>query len=172
MKAQGRLSVSGNYAGPVSRAAAAALDALMIMGLYTLGVAGVGLLASVFFGSKPSGDWSAPVAFVALGSWAFVYAFASQAIAGRTPGKAITGLRLVSREGAVPSTGTVFVRTLAFPLSVLFFGLGFVPVVLGREHRALHDMIAGTAVVYDWGDRSAEMPGPLSEFLQRVDPQV
>jgi hypothetical protein len=39
--------------------------------------------------------------------------------------------------------------------------------VVQREHRALHDLIAGTAVVYDWGSRTAELPGPLSEFLAR-----
>jgi uncharacterized RDD family membrane protein YckC len=28
-------------------------------------------------------------------------------------------------------------------------GLGFVGIVVGREHRALHDVLAGTIVVYD-----------------------
>ena len=36
-------------------------------------------------------------------------------------------------------------------------------IVVQREHRSLHDLIARTCVVYDWGDRSAEMPGPLSQ---------
>ena len=64
----------------------------------------------------------------------------------------------------------MFVKTLAFPLSVLFFGIGPLMIVVEREHRSLHDMIAKTCVVYDWGDRSAEMPGPLSEFLNRAQP--
>ena len=36
--------------------------------------------------------------------------------------------------------------------------------------RALHDLCAGTAVVYDWGDRPAELPGPLSSYLARHSP--
>jgi uncharacterized RDD family membrane protein YckC len=36
---------------------------------------------------------------------------------------------------------------------------------VGRNRRALHDLIAGTAVVYDWGDRPAQMPAPLSSFI-------
>ena len=37
------------------------------------------------------------------------------------------------------------VRTLAFPLSFLLCGLGFLGILVGREHRALHDVIAGSA---------------------------
>jgi hypothetical protein len=62
----------------------------------------------------------------------------------------------------------VFVRTLALPLSLVLFGVGFLLIPVRRDHRALHDLIAGTAVVYDWGDRPAEMPGPLADFLNRV----
>jgi len=46
---------------------------------------------------------------------------------------------------------------LAFPLSFLLLGLGFVGIVIGRERRALHDVIAGTTVVYDWDARSARL---------------
>jgi uncharacterized RDD family membrane protein YckC len=49
------------------------------------------------------------------------------------------------------------VRVCAFPLSVIPLGLGFVPIVTGREHRALHDLIAGTAVVYAWDARAARL---------------
>lgn len=39
--------------------------------------------------------------------------------------------------------------------------------ILGRERRALHDVIAGSAVVYDWGDRPAQLPAPLTRWLER-----
>lgn len=70
-------------------------------------------------------------------------------------------------DGSTLSDRWALWRTLAFPLSVLPLGLGFVGIIVQREHRALHDLIAGTAVVYDWGGRVAELPGPLSEFLAR-----
>jgi hypothetical protein len=41
-------------------------------------------------------------------------------------------------------------------------------ILFRRDHRGLHDVIAATAVVYDWGDRQAEMPGPLADFLHRA----
>jgi hypothetical protein len=55
------------------------------------------------------------------------------------------------------------------PVSFLLLGLGLVGIVTGREHRALHDVVAGSAVVVDFGDRPAELPGPLSRFLARQD---
>jgi hypothetical protein len=35
------------------------------------------------------------------------------------------------------------------------------------ERRALHDVLAGSAVVYDWGDRPAEMPAPITRWFAR-----
>jgi hypothetical protein len=49
------------------------------------------------------------------------------------------------------------VRTLAFPLSFLVLGLGFLGILLGDQRRALHDVIAGTAVVYLWDARAARL---------------
>jgi AcrR family transcriptional regulator len=44
-----------------------------------------------------------------------------------------------------------------FPLSFLLFGLGFLGILVQREHRALHDLIAGSAVVYAWDARAARL---------------
>jgi len=104
---------------------------------------------------------------VSLLVWAFFYAFVGLAIAGRTPGKSLVGLRVVGNDGSVLSVRRALGRTFAFPLSVITLGLGFLGIIFQREHRALHDMIAKTAVVYDWGSRTAELPGPLSAFIAR-----
>jgi uncharacterized RDD family membrane protein YckC len=40
---------------------------------------------------------------------------------------------------------------VTFPLSVALFGLGFLGILFHTQRRALHDLIAGTAVVYDPG---------------------
>jgi hypothetical protein len=58
------------------------------------------------------------------------------------------------------------VRTLAFPLSFLLCGLGFTGIFLQRNRRALHDLIAGTAVVYAWHARTARL-----RFLERDPPR-
>lgn len=160
-------SVSGHFAGIVSRGAAAALDVLFALAIFTVAYAGVGLLLDAFFGASMDGKWSGLISAAALSCWGFAYYFVSLAVAGRTAGKGMVGLRVLSRSGAPLSVGKAFVRTLALPLSTLFFGLGYVPIVLQKQHRALHDYIAGTVVVYDWGARTAQLPGPLSEFLAR-----
>ena len=49
------------------------------------------------------------------------------------------------------------VRALVFPLSFLLFGLGFLGILVQREHRALHDLIAGTVVIYAWDARAARL---------------
>ena len=53
-------------------------------------------------------------------------------------------------------------RTLALPLSFLLLGLGFAGILLGNRQQALHDVIAGTAVIYSWDARAARL-----RFLSR-----
>ena len=58
---------------------------------------------------------------------------------------------------AISIGGTRSVRVLALPLSFLLFGLGFLLILLRRDRRALHDLIASTAVVYAWDARAARL---------------
>jgi len=163
---RGTETVSGNYSGAFSRAVSGVIDIGVIIGLYTLGAAGLDVLTRVLFGVDlgRGGPWGG----VALAVWAFLYIFVGLLITGRTVGKAVTGLRVIRADGTAPTARVVFVRTLALPLSLVLFGVGLLLIPVRRDHRALHDLIAGTAVVYDWGDRTAEMPGPLADFLNRV----
>lgn len=165
--ADGRPGVTGHYAGAVSRAGAVSLDVGIIFALFTLGVAGLDLLARFIAGLSLADDRSGFWWVAALGGWAFIYVIVSLTIAGSTPGKGIVGLRVVSADGSILSGRHALVRTLAFPLSAVVLGLGFLGIVFGHQHRALHDLIAGTAVVYEWGGREAQVPGPLSAFLDR-----
>ena len=72
------------------------------------------------------------------------------------------GFRLAGASVAagVVATALAFGLTLlalVFPLSFLLFGLGFLGILVQREHRALHDLIAGTAVIYSWDARAAHL---------------
>jgi uncharacterized RDD family membrane protein YckC len=78
---------------------------------------------------------------------------------------AIVGLRVVATDGSVISQRQSFFRVLTLPLSVVLLGVGFFMALFGKERRALHDHLARTCVVYDWGDRPAEMPAPLAKWL-------
>ena len=107
--------------------------------------------------------WSATAASL----WLFLYWWVSIAVAGKTIGKALLGLRVVSRDGAILTSARSALRAVSLPFSYLLFGLGFLGIVFGRERRALHDVVAGSAVVYDWGPRTAELPTPISAYLAK-----
>ncbi len=162
-----RRTVTGHYAGAASRAVAGLLDVAAVMGLYTLGYSGLLFLDKTFFGDRFDLSKSSLLGVITLVLWAFLYFYVSLAVAGRTVGKGVVGLRVLTTSGGVISGRSAFVRTLALGLSFLILFLGFLGIVFGRRHRALHDVIAHTCVVYDWGERSAELPGPLSDFLTR-----
>ena len=74
--------------------------------------------------------------------WAFVYCAYPLSASGRTFGMAALGVRAVRADGRDLNTRQAIVRVLAFPLSFLLFGLGFILILLRRDRRALHDLIA------------------------------
>ena len=79
-----------------------------------------------------------------------------------------TGFRravVVRADGAIAEPRRGVVRALVFPLSFLLFGLGFLGILVQRERRALHDLIAGSAVVYAWDARAARL-----RFLAKRSP--
>ncbi len=65
----------------------------------------------------------------------------------------LTGVRVVSQESLPLPAWRAAVRTLVLPVSFIF-ALGLFGILLGSNHRALHDVAAGTLVVYV----SAELP--------------
>jgi uncharacterized RDD family membrane protein YckC len=166
-RAKARFEVSGYYAGPLSRLAAFAGDVALAATLFTAAVAALSWLLDTLFGlelglSERSGlAWAA-----ALGVWQFTYWWVSTAVAGRTPGMGLVGLRIVTRDGTPLRPWSAAVRTLSLPLSLLMFGVGAAWMVVDRERRALHDLLAGSTVVYDWGGRPAEMPTPLARWIE------
>jgi uncharacterized RDD family membrane protein YckC len=165
---RGRGQVTGFYAGPVSRLLAFAADALVIWLLFALIALAATFLIELFLPVDLTG--SVRQSFVGLGAlllWGFLYFGVSLSLAGRTFGMGLLGLRVVTRDGAVLTGRQAFVRTIVFPFSFLIFGLGFLGILISPERRALHDGAAGSVVVYDWGDRPAEMPAPITSWLTR-----
>ena len=73
------------------------------------------------------------------------------AMHGRTPGKRIAGLRLVSRTGDIPSPGALLVRNVFRILDSLPFAyvIGLVCVVFTAQHVRIGDIAAGTVLVWD-----------------------
>ena len=72
-------------------------------------------------------------------------------IAGQTIGMALVRIRVISGRGRAPGAMRGLIRVLAFAVSVLPGGLGWLWAIFDREHRALHDHLAGTYVIVDQG---------------------
>jgi uncharacterized RDD family membrane protein YckC len=69
---------------------------------------------------------------------------------GRTVGKAVLGLRVVTRDGQRLSLGRSLLRVAGYVLSAIVFYLGFLWAIIDGRQRAWHDHLAGTYVVYCW----------------------
>jgi uncharacterized RDD family membrane protein YckC len=85
-------------------------------------------------------------AFFAILNGGYLVAFT--AAGGQTIGKMLTRIKVVGGfDGSGVTLGGAVVRTAACFVSVLPAGLGFVPALVGRDGRTLHDRWAGTRVV-------------------------
>jgi uncharacterized RDD family membrane protein YckC len=77
---------------------------------------------------------------------------------------ALLGVAVVSKNGDVLTGRRAFARAVFLPISV-FIPFLFIGIVVGKRRRTLHDLVAGSAVVYDWGSREAEQPVTIREQL-------
>jgi uncharacterized RDD family membrane protein YckC len=155
--AAGWVSSQGHYAGSVSRFLAFVLDAVVSTGLFALGLAATSLVVQVVTGHSVSWSRTNIVVAIIFVAWEFFYFGYSWAASGRSFGMAVLGIRVVRADGRALEPRQGVVRALVFPLSFLLCGLGFLGIIVQREHRALHDLIAGTAVIYAWDARAARL---------------
>jgi uncharacterized RDD family membrane protein YckC len=151
------VSSQGHYAGSVSRFTAYVIDLVVSTGLFSLGLAATSLAVQVVTRHQVSWNRTNVAVAVVYVAWEFLYFGYSWAVSGRTFGMAVLGVQVVRADGQVVDPWRGAVRALVFPLSFLLLGLGFFGILLQREHRALHDLIAGTAVIYAWDARAARL---------------
>jgi uncharacterized RDD family membrane protein YckC len=152
---------------------AVVIDGAVVSLGFTLLLAGLvfvlGLVAPDVALPEDTGLWYG----ISLLVFSFLYLWISYTVFGKTIGKAVLGLRVVSADGAVAMSGRQpLIRVLTYPLSFLLFGIGLLGVVFNRQRQAWHDRFAKTAVVYDWGSRTATMPTPLADYLTRKGAQL
>ena len=154
--------LQGHYANVASRAAAFGIDVVTIATLFAIGDAVTQRILELFLGRSVDLAGSRVLHGAAMLAWIFLYCAYPLAVAGRTFGMAVFGLRAVRADGEDLNGKRAILRVLVFPLSFLVLGFGFILIVLRRDHRALHDLVAGTAVVYGWNARVAHL-----RFLMR-----
>ena len=85
------------------------------------------------------------VVFLGLMKVAYVAVFT--AMGGQTIGKMAMHIRVVSTDNRTLSGAAALRRTLASLVSVVTAGLGYLPGLVGRDRRAIHDRLAGSRVI-------------------------
>ncbi len=70
---------------------------------------------------------------------------------GRTPGKRMAGVRIVTSDGYTPSAGALLIRNIFRLVDSLpvFYGIGFVAALITANQVRIGDMAAGTLLVYE-----------------------
>lgn len=69
---------------------------------------------------------------------------------GATPGKKMMGIHIVDAKTFQPiTTSQAIVRFIGYIISTLPLCFGFIMIGLRKDKRGLHDLIAGTCVIYD-----------------------
>jgi uncharacterized RDD family membrane protein YckC len=164
------VTAQGHYAGSVSRFLAYGIDLLVSSAVFALALAAISYVVDIVTGNPVSWNRQDIAVVIAYVAWEFFYFGYSWAVSGRTFGMAVLGVRVVRADGAPAEPRRGVIRSLVFPLSFLLFGLGFLGILVQRERRALHDLIAGTAVIYAWDARAARLRFLAREAEKAVPP--
>jgi uncharacterized RDD family membrane protein YckC len=139
-------------AGPVSRALAWVIDALIryavLFALTTVSASLLGLGFGLFMIMLFLMEWLYPVVF--------------EVTRGATPGKKAMGLLVVHDNGTPIGWSASMIRNLLRSVDFLplLYGFGLVSILLNSRFKRLGDLAAGTLVVY------AEKPSEPSELVQ------
>lgn len=131
-------------AGCGPRAAAALIDGALLVLVQASLTAAAGGVAGPLAPEDP-GIAALVTTFTLL--FAALYTSVLHARCGQTVGKLLLGVAVVGEDGRPLSIGAALLRHLAYALSALPFGFGFLMAALRRDRRALHDLLAASRVV-------------------------
>jgi uncharacterized RDD family membrane protein YckC len=164
-------------AGPGSRSYAFIIDwhIRLILALAWLFVALFLITGSLALsGSDASGGalltaWLPPLAIYFL-----YHPVLEIAMRGRTPGKRIAGVRLVTRQGDIPGAGALLLRNVfrlldAMPASYL---LGLIVVFFTQQHVRVGDLAAGTLLVFEHDGGSGAFVNQKALDQRGLTPQL
>lgn len=162
----------GYYAGFVTRAIALVLDLALIVTLafvfslvvrLVLNFFGLNELVAAVYERRMTDTAGPSSLVVTLLRWAlsfltsvtffFIYIVFWWTTIGKTPGKAILGLRVVQQDEPSVRFKSAVIRALGYYVSLLPLGLGFLWVLIDDERRGWHDKLARTYVLYEWDAR-------------------
>lgn len=89
---------------------------------------------------------------------------------GRTPGKRIAGVRIVTRDGQTPGAAALLIRNIFRLLDMLpsLYLVGLVTVLATRQSVRIGDLAAGTLLVYDAGREQRILSGLEDRAVARL----
>ncbi len=142
-------------AGPGARAMAFVIDFLLrgALALVYLLIASIVLLGNFSF--DPDSDqrllWYLAGATPATAIYFLYHPVVEPLMAGRTPGKRMVGLRVLTTEGLVPTTSALITRNVFRIIDSMpvFYVVGLMFVFFGRRHTRLGDVAAGTVLAVE-----------------------
>jgi len=109
--------------------------------------------------SKAPTSYTLTAVLPALAIYLLYHPVLELAMRGRTPGKRIAGVRLVTTSGATPSTGAILIRNLFRLVNALpaFYIVGLICTLVTAKRVRIGDLAAGTILVHDRGDSLAAL---------------
>jgi uncharacterized RDD family membrane protein YckC len=136
------------YAGLVSRTVALAIDAAALTIGFAVASGVLGLILSLFTAVEVS---SPGAVLGAAALWSLVvggYFVLFWTLTGETPGMRLMALRVINRDGDPLGFGQALLRLIGAILAAIPFFAGYLLILVDDRRRGLHDMIAGTTVIY------------------------
>jgi uncharacterized RDD family membrane protein YckC len=157
-------------AGPGARCYAFLIDWHIRMILFTAWYASAALIYngrwSFVAPLNPDAKWFVFVVAPAATAYFLYHVVLEIAMHGRTPGKRMAGVHIVTRDGGPPDVGALLARNVfrlvdALPL---LYGVGLVATFVTKDHVRVGDMAAGTFLVYERTD--IVLPEPTTNVFQ------
>jgi uncharacterized RDD family membrane protein YckC len=136
------------YSGLVTRAIAAAIDALIIDLAALFVAAVVALILSIFPVTHDTKTLLAVIGGGVYLAWAVGYFVTFWSTAGQTPGDRVMRIRVVREDGTLLRPARAGLR-LAAAIAGLVLLLGYIPILVSIRRRAFHDWVGGTVVVIE-----------------------
>jgi uncharacterized membrane protein SpoIIM required for sporulation/uncharacterized RDD family membrane protein YckC len=142
-------------AGPGARAMAFMVDWFLrtALSVFYMLLASLVLLGNLSFsvGPEESALWFLAGVVPAMAIYFLYHVILEPLMAGRTPGKRMAGLRVLSLEGQVPTTSALVIRNVFRLVDSMPVGyvLGLLFVLFGKRHLRLGDIAAGTVLAVE-----------------------
>lgn len=165
-------NLKGYYAGFISRLLAFSVDIIIIVVVLIFAGWMLNTLSTLFQLDILSSIatifqiWVTSIIVILFSAGYYIFFWT---LIGRTPGKLLLGLRVVSRNGRPITFWQAVRRYVGYYVSALALYIGYLWVLIDNRRQGWHDKIAGTYVVYEWDARVGSFLANRMEEQQSED---